>query len=476
MYDVIIIGCGVIGAAAAYSLAKTTCSVLVLEAENDVASRTTKANSAILHAGFDPAPGTLMARLNVRGIELAKEICRELDVPYRQCGSLVAANSEQELAVLEMLRERGTQNGVRGLEILSGEALHKKEPNLSKTITAALWAPSAAIVSPWEFALAMAECAVENGVELQRNACVTEIQRQDDHWTVHTGDISYCSRFVINAAGLSSEMIHNMVAKPTFHLYPTRGQYYLLDKIEGGRVNTVVFPCPSKAGKGVLVAPTVHGNCIVGPSAEPVQGDDTATTAQGLGFVAEAARSIVPSVELRSSIRNFAGVRANSDRGDFIIEFAAPRFLDLAGIKSPGLSAAAAIGEEAVRMLGEQGLCVQSNPHFVSHRRRIRFKELSPEKKNALIQENSAYGRVICRCETITEGEILACLHTPIPPVSVDGVKRRCNAGMGRCQGGFCGPRIVEILSRELGIPPTRVHQERTNSNIIVEMTKQEGK
>lgn len=474
MYDVIIIGCGVIGAAAAYALAKTTCSVLVLEAENDVAAGTTKANSAILHAGFDPEPGTLMARLNVEGVRLAKEICRELDVPYRQCGSLVAATSQQEAAVLEVLRERGIQNGVSGLEILSGEALRKKEPNLSQHVVAALWAPSAAIVSPWEFALAMAECAVSNGVDLQRNACVKDIRRQDDHWAVHTDDASFCGRFVINAAGLASETVHNMVAKPTFHLHPTRGQYYLLDKSEGGRVQTVVFPCPSNVGKGVLVAPTVHGNCIVGPSAEPVRGDDTATTAQGLRFVAQAAKTIVPSVDLRASIRNFAGVRANSDRGDFVIEFAAPGFLDLAGIKSPGLSAAAAIGEEAVKMLVEQGLCVQSNPHFVSHRRRIRFRELSPEEKNALIQEKPAYGRVICRCETITEGEILACLHTPIPPVSVDGVKRRCNAGMGRCQGGFCGPRIVEILSRELGISPTRILQDHTGSHIIVEMTKQE--
>lgn len=476
MYDVIIIGCGVIGAATAYALSKTNCSVLVLEAENDVASGTTKANSAILHAGFDPEPGTMMARLNVRGVALAKEICQKLDVPYRQCGSLVVATTESEMGVLKELLERGIQNGVPGLEILTGEKLRHKEPNLSKNTIAALWAPTAAIVSPWEYALAMAECSVMNGAVLKRNARVIGITRREDHWEVHTKEESFCGQFVINAAGIASETIHNMVATSSFHITPTRGQYYILDKNEGNRVSSVVFPCPTKEGKGVLVAPTVHGNCIVGPSAEPVQGDDTSNTSMGLISVAAAARRIVPEVDLRASIRNFAGVRANSDRGDFIIEFAAPGFLDLAGIKSPGLSAAAAIGEEAVRMLKEQGLYVEYNSHFVSHRRRVRFKELTAEEKNALIQENPQYGRVICRCETITEGEILDCLHTPIPPVSVDGVKRRCNAGMGRCQGGFCGPRILEILSRELGVSPTKIPQEHNGSNIILQMTKQEDR
>lgn len=474
MFDVIIIGCGVIGAAAAYALAKTNARVLVLEAANDVAAGTTKANSAILHAGFDPEEGTLMARLNVQGVAMAKEICEKLDVPRNPCGSYVLAFSDKEKPHLETLYRRGIANGVPGLEILPGEEVRRREPNLSEAVVAALWAPSAAIVSPWEFALAMAECAVVNGVQLQRNAEVISIDKTESGWLVHSTAGDFEAKYVINAAGVDSEKVHCMVAEPTFHITPNRGQYYLLDKSEGSRVSATIFQCPTKVGKGVLVTPTVHGNCLVGPSAEPVEGDDTATTAKGLAGVAAAARKSVPSVDLRAAIRSFAGVRANSDRSDFIIEFAAPGFLDLAGIKSPGLSAAPAIGAEAVKLLAQQGLDVTEKEHFINERRRIRFKELSAEEKNALIAENPAYGRVICRCETITEGEILASLATPIPPVSVDGVKRRCNAGMGRCQGGFCGPRVVEILSKHLGIPVTEVMQEKAGSQIILGGTKQE--
>lgn len=473
MYDVIIIGCGVVGAAAAYELAKTSASVLILEAENDVAAGTTKANSAILHAGYDPEPGTLMARLNVEGVALAKQICQDLDVPRRECGSYVLAFTEQELPRLKRLYQNGLVNGVRGLEILPGAEVLAREPQLSREVRAALWAPGAAIVSPWEFALAMAECAVTNGVVLRRNARVRRIDPAGTGWLVHTDAGAFSGRFVINAAGVAAEEIHCMVAPATFHMRPSRGQYYLLDKSEGGRVNSVIFQCPTAAGKGVLVAPTVHGNCIVGPSAEPVPGEDTATTREGLDKVADAARKSVPGIDLRASIRNFAGVRAATDRDDFIIEFAAPGFLDLAGIKSPGLSAAPAIGRQAARMLQEQGLQAQPRKNFQHTRRRIRFKELSDREKNEWIAREPAYGRVICRCETITEGEILACLQTPIPPLSVDGVKRRCNAGMGRCQGGFCGPRVVEILSRQLKLPATEILQEKAGSQILVGETKE---
>lgn len=474
MFDVAIIGCGVIGAATAYALAKTDVKTLILEAENDVAAGTTKANSAILHAGYDPEEGTLMARLNVQGVAMAKEICEKLDVPRRQCGSLVLAFDEQDAAHVETLYHRGIANGVPGLEVLSGEEVRRREPNLSEKVVSALWAPSAAIVSPWEFALAMAECAVVNGAKLQRNARVTSIDKTEKGWLLHTTAGDFEAAYIVNAAGVFSDKVHNMVAEPTFTIKPGRGQYYLLDKSEGSRVNTVIFQCPSAVGKGVLVAPTVHGNCIVGPSAEPVVGDDTATDSKGLTSVAAAARKSVPNVDLRASIRNFAGVRAASDRADFIIEFAAPGFLDLAGIKSPGLSAAPAIGEEAVRLLREQGLNAGVNPAFHNERHKIRFKELTAEQKNELIAGEPAYGRVICRCETITEGEILASLQTPIPPVSVDGVKRRCSAGMGRCQGGFCGPRVVEILSRHLGVPAAEILQEKAGSHILVGTTKKE--
>ncbi len=476
MFDVAIIGCGVIGAATAYTLARYQLKVLVLEAENDVADGTTKANSAIIHAGYDPEPGTRMARLDVLGNRLAGEICERLDVPFKRNGSLVLAFSEEEIPHLKKLYSNGVANGVPGIRLLDAAQVRELEPNLSDRVVAALYAPSAGVISPWEYALAMAQVAVRNGVRLERSSRVTAIRKlEGEGYELHTGPGDYQARRVINAAGLHSEEIHNMVAPPSFHIQPTRGQYYLLDKSEGSRVNCVIFQCPTKLGKGILVSPTVHGNLIVGPDAELVDGDDTSTTAAALEQVAELGRKSVPSVDLRASIRNFAGVRANSDRGDFVIEEAAPGFIDLAGIKSPGLSSAPAIALEAVELLKGTGLELREDPDFVDGRRRPRFKELSEAEKRALIAKDPAYGRVICRCETVTEGEILEAVRAPIPPVSVDGVKRRCSAGMGRCQGGFCGPRVLEILSRELHRDPTEILKDKAGTVILTGQTKQGG-
>ena len=476
MFDVAIIGCGVIGAATAYTLARYQLKVLVLEAENDVADGTTKANSAIIHAGYDPEPGTRMARLDVLGNRLAGEICERLDVPFKRNGSLVLAFSEEEIPHLKKLNTNGGPTGAPAIRLRAAAPVRALEQKLSDRVVAALYAPSAGVISPWEYALAMAQVAVRNGVRLERGSRVTAIRKlEGEGYELHTGTGDYQARRVINAAGLHSEEIHNMVAPPSFHIQPTRGQYYLLDKSEGSRVNCVIFQCPTKLGKGILVSPTVHGNLIVGPDAELVDGDDTSTTAAALEQVAELGRKSVPSVDLRASIRNFAGVRANSDRGDFVIEEAAPGFIDLAGIKSPGLSSAPAIALEAVELLKGTGLELREDPDFVDGRRRPRFKELSEAEKRALIAKDPAYGRVICRCETVTEGEILEAVRAPIPPVSVDGVKRRCSAGMGRCQGSFCGPRVLEILSRELHRDPTEILKDKAGTVILTGQTKQGG-
>ncbi len=472
MYDVLIIGCGITGAAAAFELSRYRLRVGILERENDVAVGTTKANSAILHAGYDPEPGSLMAKLNVRGVELAKELCQKLDVPYRACGSLVLAFSEEEKPTVEELYRRGTENGVPGLALLTGDEARAMEPNLSETVAAALWAPSAAICSPWEYCLALAETAVANGAQQHLNTEVTGLTQTENGWTVSTNQGDFEARFVLNAAGVDAQAVHAMAAPPAFTTFPTRGQYFLLDKSEGSRVNRVIFQCPSRAGKGVLVAPTAGGNLIVGPSAEPVEGEDTSITAEGLAGVRTAAARSVPSILFNQSIRNFAGVRSNTDRGDFIIEEAAPRFIDLAGICSPGLSAAPAIAEYAVQLLQKAGLALEKKDDFICERRRVRFKKLPEAERAALVDKDPAYGRVICRCETVTEGEILACLRTPIPPVSVDGVKRRVGAGMGRCQSGFCGPRVVELLCRELGLSPGEVVQDRAGSRLLDKETK----
>lgn len=477
MYDCLIIGCGITGAALAYELSRYSLKVAVLEKENDVADGTTKANSAIIHAGYDPKPGTLMARLNVEGAALAKEICRKLDVPFKQIGSLVLAFDGNDRKTIERLYRQGNENGVPGLELLEGDAVREREPNLSKEVVAALYAPSAGIVSPWEYALAMIETAVKNGVELYRENGVTSIERLSGGWRVTTNAGSYDTRTVFNAAGVHAADIHNLALLESFRILPDRGQYYLLDKSEGERVRHVIFQCPTKAGKGVLVSPTVHGNLIVGPNAEEIpDGEDTATTGSGLQFVKEMAMRSVPSVQFRDSIRNFAGVRAVSDQEDFILGRAAEGFYDLAGIKSPGLTAAPAIAKYTVQLAGQNELTLREKKEFTDSRRRVRFNELSAEEKNELIGKDPRYGRVICRCETVTEGEIVAALHTPVPPCSVDGVKRRVNAGMGRCQGGFCGPRVLEIIAREKGISPSSVLQDKAGSYILMDETKTGGK
>ncbi len=472
MYDVLIIGCGITGAAAACQLSRYRLKVAVLERENDVSAGTTKANSAILHAGYDPEPGSLMAKLNVRGAALAKELCARLDVPYRPCGSLVLAFSDQDDQMVRTLCQRGLANGVPGVEVLTGDQARTMDPNLSPQVTSALWAPSAAICSPWEYCLALAETAVRNGADLHLETAVTGLERQAEGWLVRTGRGEFYARYVLNAAGVSAQEVHQMAAPKTFTIHPSRGQYFLLDKCEGDRVGHVIFQCPGPSGKGVLVAPTVHGNLIVGPDAGPVEGNDVSTTGEGLGFVRRTALKSVPSINFRESIRNFAGVRAASDRGDFIIEFAAPGFLDLAGICSPGLTAAPAIAEYAARLLAEDGLALEEKENFLCQRRRIKFHHLSPADKAALVAREPAYGRVICRCETVTEGEILEALRGPIPPRSVDGVKRRVGAGMGRCQGGFCGPRVVELLARERGVSPGAIVQDRAGSWLLAAQTK----
>lgn len=478
MYDVVIIGCGVVGASAAYELARYKLRVAVLEAAADIAAGTTKANSAIIHAGYDPEPGTLMARLNVEGNRLTGEICEKLQVPFKRVGSLVVAFSPEQLPTLRTLYDRGCKNGVPGLRLLSGEEARAMEPGLSEEVCGALLAPSAGIIDPWGFAIAMAETAVRGGVEVRRDCPVTGIEDTGAGFVLHTPTGDVAARFVLNAAGVDADRVHEMLEPNDWQTLPSRGEYYLLDKSEHDRVSRVIFQCPGPEGKGVLVAPTIHGNLICGPNAEAVEDRlDLGNTAAGMAEVrAKAARS-VPGVEWRQNIRNFAGLRANTTRSDFIIEEsgAHPGFIDLAGIKSPGLSSAPAIAKMAAEMLAADGLALEPDPDFVDKREHIVFKNLSAEEKNELIRKDPRYGRVVCRCETITEGEIVAALHSPIPPRSINGVKRRCNAGMGRCQGGFCGPRVQEIIARELGIDQAEVLLEQAGSTILTGRTKTGG-
>ncbi len=479
MYDVVIIGCGVVGAATARELSKYDLKTAVLEAQNDVAMGASKANSAIIHAGYDPKAGSEMAELNILGNRLTAELCEKLDVPFKRIGSLVVAFDENDLKIIRELYARGVSGGIEGLAVWDKAKCFAEEPNLSRDAVGALYAPTAGIISPWELTLALAQSAVRNGAHVFLNTEVKTIARQNGAFSIATADgRRFESTYIINAAGTHCDEVAALAGDDTVKLVPTKGEYYLLDKSEGTRIRHIVFQCPTKMGKGTLIAPTVHGNLIVGPNAQViVDRNDTSTTSEGLAQVMRAAQRAVPSVNFRDNIRNFAGKRANLETDAFIIaESAVVRGLfNLAGIKSPGLTCAPAIALKAVELLKAAGLRMEPKTHFSEERKVVRMKNLSDGEKNTLIKEDPRYGRVVCRCETITEGEIIDALHGVIPARSLDGVKRRTTAGMGRCQGGFCSSRIVALMAKELHIPAQDVVLDKNGSNILTGRTKTGG-
>ena len=475
MEDIIIIGAGVSGCACARELSRYRASILVLEKEEDVCCGTSKANSAIVHAGFDAAHGSLMAKLNVRGSKQMPALSKELDFHYTQCGSIVLCMSEEERPALQKLYENGVANGVEGLRILDAEEVRELEPNASKDAVAALWAPTGGIVCPFGLNIALAENACANGVRFQFNTCVRNIRKSDKGWLVETDRGAFETKVVVNAAGVYAGTLHNMVSDDTMTILPRRGDYCLLDK-QAKCVSHTVFSLPNKYGKGVLVSPTVHGNTIVGPTAIDVEDpEDTATTAEGLEQVAAKAGRMIENLPLRQVITSFAGLRAHEPRHDFFIGEipGAPGFVDCAAIESPGLSACPAIGEMVADIV-KSILELEEKPNFCGIRKGVLDpSKLSVEERNMLIKKQPAYGRIICRCESISEGEILDAIRRPLGARSLDGVKRRVRAGMGRCQGGFCAPRVMEILARELGIPETEVTKAGPGSELLVGRTKE---
>lgn len=476
MQDVIIIGGGIVGCSLLYRLSFYNAKVTLLEKENDIAMGTTKANSAIVHAGYDPEPGTKMARYNVQGNAMIQELCENLDIPYKKTGSLVVGFTDADRAQLKELYARGQANGVPGLKIVEQEELRGMEPAISLEATCALYAPTGGIVNPWELALAQAEVAVQNGAQVCLNSPVQKIEKTNDGFAVYTDAEVLFTRFVVNAAGIHTADICNMVEQSSYTIQPNKGQYFLLDTTQGNLVKHVVFQCPTPEGKGVLVSPTVHGNLIVGPNTGDSMPDDTSTTEDGLSYIKASAMRAVQGIEFRENIRNFAGLRAVANADDFIVEESAktPGFFQAAGIKSPGLTAAPAIAADLENMLQQAGLVLIPKKGTTNTRRVVRFKYLSAEEKKKLVCKNPLYGTVICRCETVTEGEIVEALHRTIPPVSLDGIKRRCTPGMGRCQGGFCGPRVQAIIARESGIQQEEITQDGRGTTIIYGKTKRE--
>jgi len=476
MQDVLIIGAGVIGGSIARELSKYNLDIVVVDKETDVANGTTKANSAIVHAGYDATEGTLMAKYNALGNAMFDELSNELDFPFKRIGSIVVANSEEERKHLEGLLERGVKNNIPGVKIVEQEELREIEPKINKKAVAALLAPTAGIVGPWEMTIALMENAVDNGVKLDLNTEVLSIEKIDGGYRVITNKRDYEAKCIINASGVYADKIHNMVAKESFKIIPRRGQYFVLDKTQGELVNHVIFQCPTKFGKGVLVTPTVHGNVLAGPDAEDLNDkENLSTTSERLDFVREHALKSIEELNFREGIRNFAGLRAQPSTNDFIIEEVedAKGFIDVAGIKSPGLSSAPAIALDVVEIAKEILGNVEKKENFNPKRKpHYEFITESPEKKAELIKEDKRYGNMICRCENITEGEIVDVIHRNVGATTVDGVKKRCRPGMGRCQGGFCGPRIQEILARELNISLEEVILDKEGSYILTEETK----
>ena len=479
-YDVIIIGAGITGSMTAYKLSRYKLRTLVLEKGSDIASGATRANSAIVHAGYDAVPGTLKGRLSVSGCRQVREIAARLNVPYKNCGSFVCAFDEKDEQHIAMLYDRGIANGVPDMRIIRGDELFEMEPNLSRGCKAALYAPTAGIVCPWTLATAVSETASLNGADYVFNFAVSGVSENvDGSLTVTDGNTEYAARYVVNAAGVGADRIVPDDIWPDgedapVRINPRRGEYMLLDSETGGIARHTLFVCPSEKGKGILVSPTAHGNTIVGPNANEVaEPDDTSVTPEGIAEISAGARRIMPDINLRTAITQFAGVRPTPicRSKDYCITRSRKypaRLLHAAGIESPGLASSPAVADYIVGILGGMGLEMIPDPDFRDERPPVyRFKELSDAEKQAMIEKDPAWGRVICRCETITEGEIVDAIRRPLGARDLDGVKRRVRAGMGRCQGGFCSPRVTAILARELGVDMYDITKKGPGSEIL---------
>lgn len=476
MYDVIIIGGGVVGCAIARELSKQDRRIALFERASDICEGTSKANSGIIHAGYDAVPGTLKARLNVMGNQMMETLAKDLDIPFKRNGSFVLSFEEEGKKELEKLYERGLQNGVKDLHILTGDEVREIEPNVSKEVKAALYAKTAGIVCPFGMTYAFAESAAENGVDFHLNTEVLDIKHLDGKFQIITSKGNYEAKFVINAAGVYGDKIHNLVSNNNMEIIPRRGQYCLMDKEIGNLTKATLFQLPTKLGKGVLVTPTVHGNLLVGPNAEDIEDKEGInTTAEGLSDILLRGERSVNSLPKNKVITSFSGLRANEGSGDFVIKELedVKGFIDVVGIASPGLSASPAIGVYVAELL-QKIEPTSLKKDFIATRKGIpNMANATMEERKALIKENPAYANVICRCELVTEGEILDAINRPVGATTLDGIKRRTRAGMGRCQSGFCSPKVVEILARELGKDISEISKMGGNSTYIVGKNKE---
>ena len=472
MYDICIIGAGVIGSAVARILSQYKLSIIVLEKENDVCEGTSMANSGLVHSGYDPKPGTLKAKLNVLGNKLMPEVCKELGVELKQIGSITVGN---DLDVINELHERGNANGVETI-ILDQKELHQLEPNLNEDLKYGLLAPSCAIINPFEYTVGLMENAMDNGVELALNNCVESITKFDDAYEINTNIQSYLAKIVINCAGLGSGNIAEMVGRG-IEIIPKKGEYYVLGKLPQMFVNHTIFPLPTNVGKGVLITPTTSNNYLVGPSNTITSDNDLTTDMLTLDSIKEKALKISEKVPLKKEIRVFAGLRASTNNGDFIIEEDKENkgFINVLGIDSPGLASSYAIGLYVKDIVNNITKLEQKDDYIKNRRPFYKLNALSNEERNILVNKDKRFGNIICRCEKISEGEIVDTIHRNCGATTIRGVKKRVRPGFGKCQGGFCEPLVLDILHRELNIPIENIKYSSKNSHILIGRVKEDN-
>ncbi len=467
MYDVAVIGAGVIGGMVARNLARYNLKTVIVESETDVANGSSRANSGIVHAGFDALVGSLKAKFNVAGSNMMEDCCRELGVKYIRNGALVVTDEEEGLKGLTQLLERGEQNGVKGLKILNAEEVKEIEPNLQDSIKGALYAQTSAIVCPYELTLASVGNAMDNGVEFVRDFKVVEVK---DNTLISQDGQEITAKYFINCAGANSQAVSNLFGDYSFSQGYRKGEYMLLDNSSKDFVKTTVFSLPTKAGKGVLVSPTVDGNVLVGPTSVEEEFFDNSIRLSGFDEIKEKASLMCKNIPYYNVITSFAGVRNYCDRHDFVIEESkvSDKLFNVCGIESPGLTSAPAIGEYVADIVAKK-FNAQKNKDFNPYRRAYHyFKELSIEEKNAIIKERPEYGKIICRCEEVTLGEIIDAMKMNPKAVTIDGIKLRTRAGMGRCQSGFCQPNTLKIIMQEYGLKFDEVLKKNKGSNVIV--------
>lgn len=468
MRDIIVIGAGVVGCSIARELSKYNLDVLVVEKNSDVSEGISKGNSGIVHAGYNEKIGTLKAKLNIEGNKIFDNLSRDLQFPFKRNGAFILAFKDEEMKTLESLKENGEKLGVEGLEILTREEALNIEPNLNKEIVGVLNVKTSGIVSPYEMTIALAENAAENGVEFKLNSKVTNIEKISEGYKVTLNNKEVVSgKIIINASGLEGAFLNNLVSMTKREINPVKGEYCLFDKVAGAMINKTLFQVPNKLSKGVLVTPTAEGNLLVGPNA--VEGKTLETSREGIDEILDKSKKSIEELPVARILNTFSGIRPKTKEGDFIIEEVedAKNFINVIGIDSPGLTAAPAIGVYVVNMIKEKLDLVEKKNFKKTREKIVRFAELSLEEKNKLIKENPAYGHMVCKCEFVTEGEIVEAIHRPIKALTVDAIKRRTRASMGGCQGVGCTLPISKILSRELGIDISDINKNSEGSPVI---------